>query len=182
VQRIKFPTFSLAMLGLIGFLLGSSVYFFDRLAGSWGLAELSLSKNIHVLNVFGDLGYNLPSFSHAFALSLLTVAAGGYLLKGARVICLGWLAVHFIFELGQHSAVSASLADLIRQIGNYRIVERSALYFERGVFDPLDLVASLIGVSLAYGVIHTVLSRQQNGLHNVRTNQPLSFIGLGRNK
>lgn len=161
LSRVKTPFLPLVIFGLISFMLGSSVYLFDRPAGSWGVADLSLA-NIRALDIFGALGYNLPSFFHALAFSLLTVAAGRYSLKQARVVCLGWLVIHFIFELGQNSIMSGKLASIIRQIGDYQFSERSALYFERGVFDPLDIIASIMGVSLAYGLIYFYSYRQAN--------------------
>ncbi len=140
------------ILGLTAFMLGALVYVLDRPGESFVLAGLSLSALTP--NVFGALGYSLPTFAHVFAFCLLTAAllAGGK--KTALAVCLGWFLVEAAFELGQHSALAPALPALIPSwFGDLPILNTTGSYFIYGTFDPLDMLALTLGVIAAYVVI-----------------------------
>lgn len=82
----------------------------------------------------------LPTFFHVFAFSLLT-----YLALGRRHLlfaCLLWSVINALFELGQ--ALPADVLAVMPDLFNLRT------YFNRGVFDPLDLVACAMGAWAAW--------------------------------
>ena len=77
----------------------------------------------------------LPTFAHVIAFSLLT-----YLSLGRRHLlfaCMLWGGINALFELGQ--ALPTQIIQLLPDINSLQA------YFSKGVFDPLDLVASVMG-------------------------------------
>lgn len=104
---------------------------------------------------FGVIGNYLPDFLHAFAFCLLTI---GVLGGGKRVIqltCLSWLLIESLFELGQQETVANAIVPIIpKWFDQIPLLENTAAFFTTGRFDPLDLLAFFLGVSVAYALSH----------------------------
>ena len=73
----------------------------------------------------------VPSVIHAFAMPLLTVACLRLPRRHIASACLAWCAIDLVFEAGQRTDIA---------------------FFPAGTFDPLDLLAVLLGVALAAAV------------------------------
>lgn len=108
----------------------------------------------------GATGQWLPSFIHPYLFILLTALAIG---PGTGVLlanCLFWSSMGWLFELGQHPALSASLAARIPEwFSTIPLLENSSNFFVHGTFDPLDLVATAAGTLAAWA---TCLFARQN--------------------
>ena len=72
-----------------------------------------------------------PSAIHAFAMPLLTAACLRPRRRHIAIACLAWCGVDLVFEAGQRTA---------------------SRFFPAGTFDPLDVLAILLGATLA-GVV-----------------------------
>ncbi len=142
------------VIGLTALLLGTMVYVVDR---PWEQAifvpgDLSL---FHLTpSVFGVIGHSLPTFTHVFAFSLLTIALVSGTKRAAITVCLGWFLVEAAFELGQHPALVLALATAMPPwFAGLPILNKSASYFLHGTFDPLDILAIASGALAAFLVI-----------------------------
>lgn len=150
---LKFaPRANMALVGLVGLLVGGAVYVLDRPADS----TLLFLPSIHIdagASAFGALGTALPSFAHTFAFILFTAASLRPDLRHAGWIVAAWLGVESAFELGQLEAVAGMTAGppVLRW------------FFVGGVFDPLDLVAIALGGAAA--ALTIVFFSQKEGLH-----------------
>ncbi len=59
--------------------------------------------------------------------------------------CLIWIAIACFLELSQHSFVAKPLASWLAVVLTGSTWDLFVPYWDRGVFDPLDLFASVIG-------------------------------------
>jgi len=73
----------------------------------------------------------VPSVIHAFAMSLLTAACLRPQRRNILIACLTWCVIDLVFEAGQRT---------------------TSRFFPAGTFDPLDVLAILLGATLA-GVV-----------------------------
>jgi hypothetical protein len=123
----------LATTGALAIALGLAVYALSRpVRIPLVPPALHLAHARHDSALFGSL----PSALHAFAMPLLTLAC----LRNFRrwhvlAACASWSAVDVLFELAQRS---------------------SSPFFPGGTFDPLDVLAIIIGAALAYAVAFVV--------------------------
>lgn len=149
-----------ALSALLG---GLILYLFARPAESIYLFALFSYSHFPDYNLLGVFGQWLPSLVHTYAFILLTVIAVG---NGPRIIFISslfWVGVSWIFELGQHPAISARLMKHIPPwFSEIPFLENSANYFQRGTFDPLDLFATLIGAFAAWLTYQITRRRSHN--------------------
>jgi hypothetical protein len=136
------------------FVLGSSVYLFDRSAADiyfipswWTLAD-------GTPGLFGSLGGSLPSFVHPFCFALWT----SVLLMPWRVspllICLGWFGLEAALEIAQAQSLANRIIDwLPGWFADWPILANVPHFFSRGLFDPGDLLAIALGSVAAYLII-----------------------------
>jgi hypothetical protein len=102
-----------------------------------------------------------PSFIHVVAMVLLLAAVLRPTRRGATALCTSWVGINWLFELGQHRAVSAELAAWIASTcGEFVACERSRQFFLHGTFDAFDLAAAGVGGLVAW-VVLSVTSRTQ---------------------
>lgn len=151
-----------ALLALAVLAAGALVYTLDRPAGSAAGLPWPLAPTGRNLGVFGVLGGSLPSFAHAFAFSLancllLSGAGVGYAALGG--CCGRWALLETVLECLQHPALGQPLATLLRQVVPHgatpdtwadRLVGHVANYFAHGTFDPLDVIAALVGAGASF--------------------------------
>ena len=138
----------LTLLAIASLLLGLYLYFFER---NGFLVFEGIAGN-KVLNIFGNFGYNLPSFLHAFSFSLLSVIILGAKRKWILFSCIFWFLLELLFELGQMPFFSDKIISL--GVNKYSLIGR---YFSFGTFDILDLLASLLGVLLTVFILRSEL-------------------------
>ena len=151
-------------IGLSGLFIGLLVYFIDRPPGDTYLVS-EISGGISFYNIipvlFGPIGFVLPAFIHVFSFSLITSGLLGCGKKGALVVCLSWLAVNCAFELGQKFKILAiSLIPESYTINPFLEVCRN--YFKSGVFDIYDLIAIVLGATVAYLTMSLTVQRREN--------------------
>lgn len=150
-----------ASLALALLVLGTLVYTLDRPAGSalglpWPIAPTGLN-----VGAFGVLGGSLPSFAHTFAFSLIhglvlvqRASRTARLATLARC-CAGWALVETAFECGQHPALAQALAtwsQYFHENGDTAGKTTTFVvgYFVHGRFDPLDVIAILLGAGTSF--------------------------------
>ena len=95
--------------------------------------------------VFGSA----PSFFYTLALGLLTGACALSLTQ-ARLYCLLWVGLALCLEISQHSIFAEFISDWIMTGISDSTRALIGPYWARGVFDPLDLFASLMGGGIAF--------------------------------
>ena len=89
-----------------------------------------------------------PSFFYTLALGLLIGACASNV-TAARVHCLAWVGLASCLELSQYPGVSMLISTWLYDISAGPIWDIIGPYWSRGVFDPVDLLATLIGGSIA---------------------------------
>lgn len=142
----------LAAAGL-ALMLGTAVYLLDRPQGSAWLIPSAWQAALPG-HWFGSVGLWLPSLVHAFAFSVLTALLLPRRPAFAATACLGWALIDTLAEIGQHAAISATLAAAIEQaVGGATWAARLGQYFTRGSFDPADVAAAIAGSALAYALL-----------------------------
>jgi hypothetical protein len=143
------------LIGLAALGVGVLVYLVDRPAAQ-SVVPSAISLFALTPTVFGVLGHSLPTFVHVMAFILLTTAvlAGGK--STAVAVCLGWFALEAVFELGQHPAIAPALSTAIPSwFAHFPILNQTDRYFLNGTFDPMDLLAIVLGAAVAYVLIRS---------------------------
>ena len=154
-MRSEYKIFSLNLpqlfLGCSFLVLGCLVYLVDRSIPTM-LGLLMPDGLMHDLPrglSFGTLNLHLPTFLHPTALILITASLVPPRRRNDLLICLSWLVINSLFEIGQHAALRASLNICGALEGHPLTAHLLGGYF-RGTFDPLDLVSIFAGSVLAY--------------------------------
>jgi hypothetical protein len=130
--------------------IGVAVYLYAR-GGDVYFVPQWIASGFSPRPLFGPLGGSLPSFLHVFAFILLTAAVlrPGPRLGGA--ICMTWVVVDGLFEIGQLEGVRGPLvAWLPEWFSDLWLLNRLAPYFQFGTFDILDLALIVTGGIAAY--------------------------------
>ena len=85
-----------------------------------------------------------PSFFYTLAIGLIvgTCAASP---TSAKLHCLNWLGLAVLLEISQHPMVVKHLASWLADSSPISTWEMISPYWNRGVCDPLDLVATVAG-------------------------------------
>jgi hypothetical protein len=123
-----------------------AVYLFARIYPPEILAPFQLSDPdlARHIAIFGSA----PSFFYTLALGLL-IGACAPTVTGARVHCLAWIGLALCLELSQYQGIAKPITAWLYNISSESIWEFVGPYWSRGVFDPLDLLATLIGGTIA---------------------------------
>ena len=90
--------------------------------------------------VFGSA----PSFFYTFAVGLF-IGAFAPSSTAARWHCLNWLGLALLLEISQHPIVAIPLASWLADTLFVSTWEIIGPYWIRGVFDPQDIIATVIG-------------------------------------
>jgi hypothetical protein len=151
--------FGIASLALF---LAIAVYCFARIYPPELLASFQAThpKFAAQTGLFGSA----PSFFYTLAIGML-VGASALALSDVRRHCLVWIAVACCLELSQHSFVAEPLASWLAGSLSESTWELIGPYWGRGVFDPLDLLASVLGGSIALLML-TYLSKEYDNENN----------------
>jgi len=144
-------------------------YFVGRTEGSSYLQrKLAQADRVfpHVPNLFGGLGGSVPEFVHPFAFSLMAIGLVSRTRRSRLWICLIFLFMNALFEIGQ--GCGSFVGEYIPQWFNrVFLIENIDNYFSEGTFARADLIASLVGSTLAFSVAEFTLEKQE------RTNEGL---------
>lgn len=151
----------LLIFGIIVFSLmtATAVYIFARVYPPDLLAPfqaLNHDLSLHI-GIFGIA----PSFFYTLALGLVL---GICACSRSRAIlhCILWIALCLIMEISQHAAPSAWIAGWLPQAVPESIWNLFGPYWEQGVFDPIDLIATLIGGLIALILISRLPIERRN--------------------
>ena len=140
------------LIGIAGLLTGSLVYLIDRPPNETyfiysNTSSISLYNTLP--NFFGLIGNNLPAFIHVSSFILITAGLVSCQKRGCFITCLSWLLLDFAFELGQKFK-TVPLKIIPDWFSGIPFLENTKMYFLRGTFDVLDLVAIALGTVAAY--------------------------------
>ena len=143
------------LIGLTALLLGTLIYLIDRPPEhTYFIYKSFITTNLHntIPNLFGFVGYSLPSFIHVFSFILITAGLLHCQKRGRIIICVCWFLIDCAFELGQkfNSLLLKIIPDWFEGIP---FLENTKNYFLYGTFDFVDLVAVTIGTVIAYFVL-----------------------------
>ena len=94
--------------------------------------------------VFGSA----PSFLYTFAIGLI-IGSCASTPAGGRMHCLIWLGLALLLEVSQNPVVTEPLVSWLADTLPIPIWKFIEPYWDRGVFDPLDVLATLAGGVLA---------------------------------
>lgn len=151
-EAIQLVAASLALLGglLLYLLTRPQVVMFAFMQGP-GTAAFPLENAVF---------YSLPSFLHAYAFILLTNLVINSSANGLRVICIVWIVIELLFEVGQHpDAVLMAgyyLPEWFQHLFGWDVVTG---YFVFGHFDVMDMAFVLLGAYAAY--LTVLISRRE---------------------
>jgi len=93
-----------------------------------------------------------PSLFYAISIGLL-VGICSSTPNSARLHCLLWIVVALFLELSQHPIVAEPLVTLLAETLSESSWILVAPYWTHGSFDPLDLLATLVGGSIALALL-----------------------------
>jgi hypothetical protein len=152
------------LIGLTVLLLGTLVYLIDRSPDQTYFVHKSfvnISLHSTLPNLFGFIGYSLPSFIHAFSFILITAGLLHCQKRGCLIICACWFLTDVIFELGQKFKLlfSTMVPDWFSGI---LFLENIKNYFFSGTFDLYDLTAITFGAISAYLVLSITIKRRES--------------------
>jgi hypothetical protein len=149
------------MIGLAALSMGLMVYLADRSPDSAYLLQVIGGKSAFsgASHLFRPISGQLPAFIHVFAFALLTTGVLGCGTRGALFVCLSWLTVDVLFELGQvaeNQLVQDHLGALDTVFGSGVLGN----FFRFGTFDPLDLLATALGSVTAFVIWRITIPRR----------------------
>ena len=152
------------LIGLTVLLLGILIYLIDRSPDQTYFVHKSfvnISLHSTLPNLFGFIGYSLPSFIHAFSFILITAGLLHCQKRGCLIICAFWFLTDVIFELGQKFKASSSIM-IPDWFSGILFLENSKNYFLSGTFDINDLTAIVFGTVLAYFALSITIKRRES--------------------
>ena len=142
----------------LSLLASISIYSFARLHPPEILE--SLQATYPVLAAQTAFHGNAPSFFYTLALALF-IGALASTPGSARRHCLIWIGLAICLELSQHPIVAGDLSTWLEAVLPGSAWEYIGSYWARGVFDRLDLIATLSGGFISM-VLLTYLHREAN--------------------
>lgn len=146
--------------------VGVAIYALSRPPGSAYLLPALLQGESPSFALPAILGGSLPAFLHVYALALLTVVVLGVTRVCAAWAASAWCAIDLVFELAQWPLLAERLAtNLPNWFGQVPVLDHLGAYFLRGSFDPVDLLATLIGAVTAYVTVLLMLHEGDNHGH-----------------
>jgi hypothetical protein len=104
---------------------------------------------------------SLPSLFFTLAVGLLLGACAATP-AGARLHCSLWTGLALLLELTQHPLLAVPASGLLPAILPEPIWEVIGPYWLRGSFDPLDLLATVAGGSIALAVLVKTRKDKEN--------------------
>ena len=162
ITKVRISKNSLQFIIGVGALLAASMeYVLSRPADSTCLgaaAKAATGDLPFKMEVFGIFGGVVPEFVHPFSFALITMALFPETSRRIRVmICLFWLTVDLLFEVGQYfgQQISQFLPTILPDT---RVSGLLIDYFLRGTYDRLDLVAICLGTASAF-IISELITR-----------------------
>jgi hypothetical protein len=107
--------------------------------------------------VFGSA----PSFFYTLTLGLLIGGCASNS-SSAKFHCLIWVGLALILEFSQHPIIAEAVSGWLRTNFSDSIWTLIGPYWSRGVFDPLDLLATLVGGGIAFYLLTNLSLEKSN--------------------
>ena len=145
-------------------LVGAAVYLLDRDWASTMLLGPFARYQWLKSAIFGYLGEFLPSYLHAYAITVLLIVA---LWPWPRIkpwVCLLWFILASLLEWLQSDGAYPLILSVDRLKGDIPLLEYLARYAVRGQFDNADLFATGFGCLTALVVTTAVVPDRQRNL------------------
>jgi hypothetical protein len=146
---------SLAIAGM-ALLAATAIYCLARISPPELLTPFQ--STIPILAGQAGLFGSAPSFFYTFAIGLL-VGTCAPTLASAKAHCLIWVSLALLLEISQHPIVAEPLIARLEDtlfISAWRVI---GPYWIRGVFDPMDMIATVVGGLTALTIL-TYLSTE----------------------
>lgn len=102
-----------------------------------------------------------PSFFYTLALCLI-IAAYASNRSTAILHCFLWVGLSLFLELTQHSIFAGPFSIWFPRVLPESVWYLIGPYWTRGVFDPVDLVATFIGGLIAMSLIRNLTGKEEN--------------------
>ena len=142
-------TWSLGIAG--GALLAAiAVYLFTRLNPPALLEPFQVTSTLS--GVRAGLFGSAPSFLYTLSIGLL-IGVCASTRSGARKHCLSWTGLALALELSQAEIFTTPISHHLAAILPDPAWQVVGSYWTRGVFDPLDLLATLLGGTIALAIL-----------------------------
>ena len=145
-------------------LVGAAVYLLDRDWASTMLLEPFARYQWLKFAIFGSFGEFLPSYLHAYAITVLLIVA---LWPWPRIkpwACLLWFILASLLEWLQSDGAYPLILSVDRLKGDIPFLEYLVRYAVLGQFDNADLLATGFGCLTALVVTTAVVSDRQRNL------------------
>ncbi len=143
----------------LSLLVAIAVYCFARLYPPLLLESIKATSPI--LAAQTGLFGSAPSLFYTLSIGLL-VGACAPTLRGARLHCLLWITLALFLELLQLPALSGPLSTWLAGILPETSWEIVRPYWTRGVFDRLDMFATLMGGLIALFLLSRISGSRQD--------------------
>lgn len=133
-------------IGFFSLMIAVMVYIFARIYPPELLTSLH-APNVYLGPYTGLFG-SAPSLWYTLALGLLIGACASSHVS-ARVHCLVWIGLAMLLELSQARIIAEPIGAWASESLPESIWTIAESYWTRGVFDPLDLLATIVGGAIA---------------------------------
>ena len=150
----------LPLTAIIAVVLGTGIYIFER---DWAAVLFLMpwaDGQPGPAGWLGPLAYTLPAFLHAYAFALLIMLALPPSRLARRVGALSWLFVAAGLECLQSEYLKGLITDGSGSLAGIPPVDSLLGYIMNGRFDAADLLATALGVLVAY-VASSVQEKRQ---------------------
>lgn len=146
--------------GIVSLTIGAAVYLLFRPDEPAYFLKY-LSRNFQYLPKIHSRNFiigSFPTFSHAFAMPLISMGLLRLEKPGAAGMCIFWVWLNLCFEAGQYfKKISVSMIPQIFE--SIPVLENMNDYFLNGQFDIADCLSILMGGGLAYWVISRTMPK-----------------------
>jgi len=136
-----------------------AVYVFARTnpPETFDVFQLTNPYLVNYTPIFGSA----PSFFYTLAIGLfIGVCASSR--SSASFHCLAWIVLCLVLEISQHAVPSAWISARFPEAISESGWNLLGPYWTRGVFDPIDLFATLVGGSIAIALITRLPTEKRN--------------------
>jgi len=141
---------------ILALLMAAAVYFFVRQNPPALLEPFQIPNAL--LGTHSDIFGSAPSLFYTLSIGLL-VGVFASTLASSQLHCLIWVGLALALEISQASIVSKPLVSWLSATLPDSTWELVGPYWANGIFDPLDLLATVIGGAIAFAAL-TYLPRE----------------------
>lgn len=147
MRRVAYSQVTLLIIATVCLALGLSLYVFGRPVDSTRFLPAALHIGVPWLDQLRPFFTNLPSLFHVYAFVLYSSAIVHPGTRNLILICITWFTIEITFELLQNPSLlkPGPLRDVLGE----------------GVYDPMDILALILGTTAAYFSVRLITRRSQ---------------------